>query len=170
MKRTALSRRTPLRATAALARRTGLGPGAWDPRTVVPPRRTPPKPARDTGPSRLVRAIVLERDGYRCARDGRPAGPGIGPYSIQHRIARGVGGTNALPNLLLLCGSGTTLCHGEVETKRGDHDRARGYWLKSHQNPRAVGVMYFERPDGPGVTAWLCDDGSLSFEAPGEAA
>jgi hypothetical protein len=33
-----LERRTPLTAT------TGLGPGAWDPRTVMPQRRTPIRP------------------------------------------------------------------------------------------------------------------------------
>ena len=163
-----MNRRTQLRRLTPLRARTPLLAKSAPARTVAPR-----KPARDTGPSRLVRSVVLERDGYQCARCGKPAGPGIGPYSLQHRKARGVGGDSSLPNLLLLCGSALTLCHGEVESRdplKRREDQAKGYRLESYQDPALEPVMYFERPDGPGFTAWLCDNGSLSFEPPGEMA
>ena len=122
---------------------------------------------RNTGPTLKTRLIVLNRDRWACARCGAPAGPATGTYSIQHRKARGVGGDNSLPNLLLLCGSATTGCHGEVEG-RDPHDLARGYRLESWQDPAAEPVMYSD--GGSGFTAWLLPDGSFSFEAPGAAA
>ncbi|MDQ2877145.1 MAG: hypothetical protein M3Y33_20990, partial [Actinomycetota bacterium] len=119
----------------------------------------------DTGPTRAVRALVLARDGHRCARCGRPCGPGIAPYSLQHRKARGVGGDSSPPGLVLLCGTATTGCHGEVESRRFPADQAKGYRLESWQDPAAEGVMYFDASDG-GFTAWLADSGELLFEEP----
>ena len=58
--------------------------------------------------------------------------------------------------------------HGEVEA-RDPHDLARGYRLESWQDPAAEPVMYFDQ-DGSGFTAWLLEDGTFSFEAPGAAA
>jgi hypothetical protein len=144
------------------------GCGSWH-LEVVRETWAPSRPAaKDTGPGRVTRAAVLDRDGWCCARCGRPCGPGVGPYSLQHRKARGVGGGNEMSNLLVLCGSATTLCHGEVESKASREDNARGYWLESWQSPLAEGVMYFE-PDGSGVTRWLHDDGSVLFAAPAGA-
>ena len=120
---------------------------------------------RNTGPGVKTRLIVLNRDRWACARCGRPAGPATGTYSIQHRKARGVGGGNSLCNLLLLCGSATTGCHGEVEARQDPHDQLAGYRLESWQDPAAEGVMYFSE-SGSGFTAWLLEDGTLSFEAP----
>lgn len=145
------------------------GCGGWhheDAARPAPPKRSTPK---DTGPDRATRAAVLARDGYACARCGKPCGPGIAPYSLQHRIARGVGGGSEMSNLIVLCGSATTLCHGEVESRAGREDNARGYWLQSWQGPLAEGVMYHER-DGSGVTKWLEDDGGLLDEPPIEGA
>lgn len=127
------------------------------------------KPQRHTGPDRVTRLQVLTRDGFACARCGKPCGPGIAPYSLQHRKARGVGGDSSAPNLVLLDGTATTGCHGEVESRRDPHDLARGYRLESWQNPEAEPVMYFS-PGGSGFTAWLLRDGSLSFDGPGVAA
>jgi len=116
---------------------------------------------RDTGPRAHVRAAVLARDGYACVRCGRACGPGIGPYSIQHRKARGVGGGNEMSNLILLCGSATTGCHGEVE-QRAWQDEGFGYWVRSSADPKATGVLYFLRDSS--VRFYLHDDGSLSGE------
>jgi hypothetical protein len=54
--------------------------------------------------------------------------------SIQHRRARGSGGSylvesNGLDNLLVLCGTGTTGCHGWVEVQERDLARRRGLWI-----------------------------------------
>jgi 5-methylcytosine-specific restriction endonuclease McrA len=119
------------------------------------------KPPADTGPDRKTRAAVLIRDGYACVRCGQPCGPGIGSYSLQHRVARGVGGGNGMSNLILLCGSATTGCHAVAEARHRD-DNAAGWWLESWQDPRAEGVLYACR-DG-GICRWLDDEGSLLDE------
>ena len=71
----------------------------------------------------------------------------IAAYSIHHRQPRGMGGTddpaaNSPANLLLLCGTGTTGCHGLVETQRAlavEHG-----WLVPHStDPASVPVLLF---------------------------
>src|SRR6185312_11950060 len=58
--RTPLGRYTPLRATGGLQARTPLARTApLRPAASEKPRKAP----RDTGPTRLVRTVVLERDG-----------------------------------------------------------------------------------------------------------
>lgn len=79
---------------------------------------------RRTDPPAATVKIVRERDDWRCARCA-----GWGPLSTQHRVARGMGGTrwpgiNLPSNLLTLCGSGTTQCHGWVE--------AHPTWAEAH--------------------------------------
>lgn len=150
--------RTPIRRFKVID-----GDGA--PVIQIPQQRTP----RDTGPGKVTRKLVLERDGYQCVRCGRPAGPGIGVYSLQHRVARGVGGGNSPANLIVLCGTATTLCHGEVEAKRDPHDLEAGYRLGSTQDPGAEAVMLASE-HGSGVTKYLTEDGGYSDDPPGGAA
>lgn len=71
-------------------------------------------------PPTPVRAAVLARARFRCERCGESL---IGPlgYSLQHRRARGMGGskrpdTDGPTNLAALDGSATTGCHGWVES------------------------------------------------------
>jgi hypothetical protein len=147
--------RTPIRRFKVVTRE-----GA--PVVVFPQRKAP----ADTGPGKVTRRLVLERDGYQCVRCGRPAGPGIGIYSIQHRVARGVGGGNSPANLIVLCGTATTLCHGEVEAKRDPHDLEAGYRLESSQDPGAEAVMLASE-HGSGVTKYLTEAGTYSDYPPG---
>jgi hypothetical protein len=68
-----------------------------------------------------TRRVVLERDGWSCVSCGRYLN--LYDYSVHHRVPRGMGGSKVpwidLPaNLLCLCGSGTTGCHGWVERNR----------------------------------------------------
>lgn len=70
---------------------------------------------------REVRALVLRRDGPYCARCA--VSVANVPASVHHRLPRRMGGTrnpriNDPRNLILLCGTGTTGCHGWVETHR----------------------------------------------------
>jgi 5-methylcytosine-specific restriction protein A len=72
------------------------------------------------GPSTRVRRLVAERADWRCEVCARPI---TGDHSVHHRLPRGMGGSrhaviNSPANLLLLCGSGTTGCHGWIESHR----------------------------------------------------
>ncbi len=80
---------------------------------------------RNTDPSKVTVALVLERDQDACARCGAGIHGDRGwDWSIHHRCARGMGGSrsvvwmNRAANLVTLCGSGTTGCHGWVENHR----------------------------------------------------
>ena len=157
-RKTPLSRRVPLAPGRPLGRHAPL-------KAAEKPR----KPQRDTGPSRKVRALVLARDGYACVRCGKGCGPGIAEYSLQHRKARGTGGDNSLSNLILLCGSAVTGCHGHVEARGDPHDLAAGYRLESWQEPALEPVLYASE-HGSGACMFLASDGSLLPESPAGAA
>lgn len=67
---------------------------------------------------RKVRDLVIDRDDHCCVVCSRWAEGG----SIHHRRPKGIGGsrrgdTNTPPNLVLLCGSGTTGCHSRVHSE-----------------------------------------------------
>ncbi len=64
--------------------------------------------------------------------------------SIQHRRARGAGGTclddvHNLANLLLICGSGVSGCHGWIENRERAAARARGLWVGHEYEPDDAG-------------------------------
>jgi hypothetical protein len=86
----------------------------------------------------MVLHLLVVRSGQRCEartpwcfgkRMGKSGPDGYlhdltrGQVSIHHRRPRGMGGTDrpdthTLPNLMLLCGSGTIGCHGFIESHR----------------------------------------------------
>lgn len=127
-----------------------------------------PKRPRETGPTPTTVALVGERDGWACASCGRSVLGGVRglDWCCQHRIARAAGGSrrpelNLPMNLLILCGSAVTGCHGRVE-QRGTDDLAAGFWLRQWTDGR---------PTAPGEHAvrharhgwvWLDDDGSVT--------
>ena len=57
-----------------------------------------------------------------------------------HRQNRSQGGTNELVNILHLCGSGTTGCHGFV-TNNPNVAEANGWTVRSHIDPATVPVV-----------------------------
>lgn len=90
-----------------------------------------------SGITRATRELVLARDNFQCVSCRRSVHDPLG-YSIHHRVPRGMGGTrlewiNQPANLLTLCGSGTTGCHGWTEQHRMEA-RSQGYLI-----PRAFG-------------------------------
>lgn len=102
---------------------------------------------RATGPTRVVRDLVWERDGGACAWCGMTVYRG--DHSLQHRRARGMGGTrrwdaNSPANLVLVCGSATTGCHGHIEAHPGEAAR-RGFRVSQHADPAEVPVLYAGR-------------------------
>jgi hypothetical protein len=92
-------------------------------------------------------------------------------FSMHHRHPRRMGGSsrpelNTPANLLLLCGSGTTGCHGRVE---GNRTRAYkdGLILHDGADPAGVPVMF----NNTAVSAWpqrvwLTVDGTYATEPP----
>lgn len=94
-------------------------------------KRPARKPNRSTGPSATTRTLVGNRDDGLCVRCGQNA------TNVHHREARGMGGrkgadhdrVNGMAYLLSLCGSGTTGCHGWVESNRTRAQRD-GYLLR----------------------------------------
>lgn len=149
---------SPIKRTKPLARTGGLS-------RAVRKRR----PVRDTGPSRAVRAAVWKRAGGACESCGMNVE--ARPRSVQHRVARGMGGTaspaaNRLSNLVLLCGTATTpgSCHEACERRDpGMHDR--GFWLWSWEDPEATAITPASE-HGAGLTVWLTPDGKYAMTPP----
>lgn len=130
-------------------------------------RRLPaPRRGHATGPDRATVALVLERDGWSCTRCGGPTSGERGRgWSIQHRRPRGMGGTrrvdaNSPANLLTVCGSGTTGCHGVMETDR--HVALEHGWLI----PQTADPLREPVVLGSGRIVWLTADGQYAAEPP----
>jgi hypothetical protein len=131
-------------------------------------RVTTRKPARYTGPDKDTVDTVWARDEGRCGWCGRPVNPhstrGF-DWSMQHRRPRRRDGerpdTNLPSNLELLHGSGTTLCHGEVENQRRADAIRRGHLLHADGVPS-------QQPIDHAIHGWchLTDDGAVTYAAP----
>lgn len=103
-----------------------------------------PKP-RATGFPAVVRQTIIDRDHMACVRCGRAVDAGSFGYSLQHRDNRGMGGTrderiNLPANGIVLCGSGTTECHGWVEDHETEAARC-GWVVLSWADPETVPVL-----------------------------
>lgn len=108
-----------------------------------------------TGPTPAVRRLVKERSGGRCESCDTILS---GFASVHHRIARGMGGSrdpklNLPSNLLVLCGSGVSGCHGFTESRREEAYR-HGLLVRRGDDPAVVPVMY------RGAWVLLVDDGT----------
>jgi hypothetical protein len=92
--------------------------------------------------------LLLIRSGGHCeARTPKCAAPGgvltgmdRRRMSIQHRRARGMGGTddpdaNELGNLLIVCGDGVSACHGWIEVDERAEAERRGLWVRHTPAP-----------------------------------
>ena len=119
--------------------------------------------AKAQGVTPKTRRVVIERDstdfhGPTCQWCGRVVDVQSGFYSLQHRRARGMGGsrlpdTNQPQNLVLVCGSATTGCHGFIESH--PHVAAeRGFRLAQSMNPAHCALV-----DYRGNAWWLTPDG-----------
>lgn len=147
----ALERRTPLVAKTPLARRTSLVARAGLTNTA-PLQRTPMvRAVKRTGPVTSVRALVAKRDCQTCVVCGGPS------TNQHHRQNRGSGGSslaaiNSPANLLSVCGSGTTGCHGWIESHRTGAEAA-GYIVRRPTDPASVPV----RVHGVGLVLLTAD-------------
>ncbi|RKR92843.1 hypothetical protein BDK92_7325 [Micromonospora pisi] len=142
--------------------------GTWPDKSTGIARRPPSPTARPvyTGPDATTVALVIERDQGRCVRCGvEQTGERGWDWSVQHRRARGNGGTrrpdtNTAPNLILLCGSATTGCHGWVESER-EAARPFGWAILSTDNPALKPIDHAVHG-----RVWLTGDGGWTTTEP----
>lgn len=99
---------------------------------------------------RKVRDVVVARDGGCCIRCGRWADGG----SLHHRMLRSQGGRDVPANLVLLCGTGTTRCHGWAHA-HPEEARREGLIVWSWEAPGVVPVDAFTAG-----RVWLTANGS----------
>lgn len=92
---------------------------------------------------------IWNRDRGRCAMCGRTIGGSRGiNWSVHHRWPRGMGGSsepfiNLPSNGVLLCGSGTTGCHGYLESHRSDAEKL-GFIIRSGvMRPHQIEIKHF---------------------------
>lgn len=129
------------RSAPAVSRRTGIDRAAAKPK---------PRAPRVAG---AVRDAVLARSGGRCEVAAtevcRRAGRSLSGGGSQHHRRPGrmggskAAGTNEAPNLLQVCGSGTTGCHGAIESDRS-RALAAGWLLHAGQDPAAEPVTLWD--------------------------
>lgn len=104
---------------------------------------------------RTLRDAVRERDGEACQLCGRPIGSQ--PYSIHHRRPRQMGGdrsAHTADNLVLLCGTGTTGCHGWIESHR-QVGYQEGFLVHRWDDPASVPVHRFRRSWALPGQSWI---------------
>lgn len=126
---------------------------------------------RYTSPTLEIVSMILDRSQRCCEACGVGLGPERGvDWSVQHRVPRGMGGTrwegsNLPSNLMVLCGSGTTGCHGFAESHRA-HAIGCGWLVSSHADPAQHPVL-IERGSR---WVYFADDASYSENPPVVAA
>lgn len=124
-----------------------------------PLRRTPMRRTVSRNePTGRVRALVWSRDEGTCVGCGWCIPVGAW-WSMQHRKARGQGGSNEPTNLIVLCGSATSKgCHRMAEDRRPEAE-SRGLWVSAYADPALLPVTYWD-----GRVAWLTASGGLVYE------
>lgn len=102
-----------------------------------------------------MRAGLGDHDMRRCEACGAAS-----PLSRQHRVKRSHGGAWTPSNIAVLCGDGTSGCHGRAE--RYDAQMVAGGWaLPSTEDPLAVPVHHYTWG-----RVWLDDEGGYLLHPP----
>ena len=79
---------------------------------------------------------VMARSGGRC--EARIPGVCQGrATNLHHRRLRSQGGLNTASNILALCGTGSTGCHGHIHA-RPEWARERGFLLSAYHDERSA--------------------------------
>lgn len=108
-----------------------------------------------------VRAALYERSHGCCEACGK-----VGANNAHHRKNQSQGGPDTLGNLMLLCGSGTTGCHGII-TVHPQRALQLGFtvprWV---DDPSTVPVWRWSRELGQPLRVVLGDDGGVNPALP----
>lgn len=117
-----------------------------------------------------VRWIIIGRDSDEwgipiCQWCGKSVVIDWGRYSLQHRRARGMGGsklkdTGQAHNGVLVHGSATTGCHHDIES-HPDEAAARGFRIPQGSNPARIPIITWD-----GRELYLTAAGGTSTEPP----
>jgi hypothetical protein len=128
------------------------------------PKRRKKAAKRSLGVSQETRVLVLDRAKYRCEKCGVSLSDSF-YYSLHHRTPRGMGGSrevrlNLPSNLVAVCGSGTTGCHGWIESNRIAAED-EGWLVSRYQEVAEVQVRLWR-------VGWryLTDEGEYSSTPP----
>lgn len=110
-----------------------------------------------------TRHTILTRDGYSCLRCGVTILNRV--HSVHHRKGRHCPNPNSPSNLVTLCGSGTTGCHGLVHA-HPEQSYTEGWMVRrlGADDPAEVPVL-----DQMGHW-WLVGDRLVPAEVPGGSA
>lgn len=155
----ALRRRTRLKPSKPLERRTPLREVSEKRAAALPPSRRP----KDTGPDRTTRDLIKLRDEWRCCVCGESVYDR--QVSIHHRRNRGSGGTrdaavNRPSNLLLVCGTGSTGCHGDLtDNRQRDVALDAGWIVSTNSTDEPINVPVHHAVHG---LIYLDDEGDWS--------
>lgn len=98
------------------------------------------------------RQIAKQRSGQRCERCSQ-----YGLTTLHHRKKRGQGGMWDPTNCVMLCGHGTTGCHGWVEHNPNAAE-VEGFHVRPWLHPAEVKLLY------QGRWALLTDDGKIEYQ------
>lgn len=106
-------------------------------------------------PEYRKRAVCAWREQRRCARCGKQL-DGI-PASLHHRRLRShpFAGLHEVSNLIWLCGTGTTGCHGWVHAHPSLAEE-HGYIVHAWEDPRKIPIDHAIYGK-----CWLWDDGTV---------
>ena len=156
------ARTVPAQREAPVALRVPVArTAAHDVLTPAPDQR--PGLGRDTGLDAAPRHAVLERDGYACVCCGRTV---IGqPYTLQLRKRHSQGGDSSPSNLVTVLDTGRTGCRARIDSGCDPSDEARGYVVRSWEDPALIPVVVSGR-HGTGCLVWLTQDGSYRTQPP----
>ena len=99
---------------------------------------------RYTGATPIVRMTVVMRGGGTCEICNKPLNSSQ-YVSLHHRKPRKMGGSrdttlNEPSNLMMICGSGTSGCHGYVESNR-ELSYTNGWLVHSYEIPNQKPVL-----------------------------
>lgn len=91
-----------------------------------------------------VRSALLLRARGACEHCGAALDTWSG-YSVHHRKLRSQGGSNDPSNLVVLAGSGSTICHALVHSRRKEIGEPGGWIVPSWADPAEVPILLHGR-------------------------